>query len=192
MNGGQCNFDGPLTDKELEERKKIRRKIRKDNERKLRKNQKDYYVSEPDIIGDYKDKYIAFSDGRVIGCAETSHGLSEVIGDDTTIFTIQVGADSHRRSVNEEWEKKKHLFGITDDIRNTTLYKLNFQSDDDDDDDDSMEDEVNSDHKRHANEEWEKKKHLFGVTDDIRNTTLWKLNFQSSDDDEDDAAQIKN
>jgi hypothetical protein len=91
----------PLTNKELKERKKTRAKIREDNKKKLMKNKEDYYNKESEIMKDYKDKYVAFSDRNVIGHAETSDGLSKVIGDDTTIFTIQVGKERTEPSMDE-------------------------------------------------------------------------------------------
>ena len=91
----------PLTNKELEERKKTRAKIRKENKKKLMKNKEDYYNKESEIMKAYKDKYVAFSNGKVIGHAETSDGLSEFIGDDTTIFTIQVGKERTEPSMDE-------------------------------------------------------------------------------------------
>jgi hypothetical protein len=91
----------PLTNKELEERKKIRAKIREENKKKLMKNKEDYYNKEFEIMKAFKDKYVAFSNGKVIGQAETSDGLSKFIGDDTTIFTIQVGKERTEPSMDE-------------------------------------------------------------------------------------------
>eukprot|EP01080_Neovahlkampfia_damariscottae_P010650 gene10650-3274_t len=50
---------------------------------------------------DYKDKYVSFSNGKVIGHAETSEGLLKFTGDDTTIFTIQVGKERSKPSMDE-------------------------------------------------------------------------------------------
>ena len=81
---------------------------------------------------------------------------------------------NYKSSVNEQWDKKKKMMGITDDeISNTTLYQVDYQ-----DGSDLDKNITGVNYKSSVNGKWDKKKKMMGIAgDEISNAKLYQVDY---------------
>ena len=75
------------TNKEFQEELKI-----------SQKNKEDYWNLREALLKTYKDKFIAFSNGKVIGVANTAREIGKFIENDSSAFTTLVGNETYKES----------------------------------------------------------------------------------------------
>src|SRR5690349_18411820 len=97
MNNKKINNEiTPISDEELKVLSEIWEKDKKSYTSILKKNKDQYWSNRDEIMKKYKGKYIAFSDGKVLGSSETFDGVSEYAEDNPSVFTTLVGNEKYK------------------------------------------------------------------------------------------------
>lgn len=86
----------PVSDEELNILSEIWEKDQKIQTSILKKNKDQYWEKRNEILKEYKGKYIAFSDGKVLGSSETFDGVSEYAENNPSVFTTLVGNEKYK------------------------------------------------------------------------------------------------
>jgi hypothetical protein len=93
-------FPSPLSEEEVMEISKHRKRKQKLHNQTLEKNKNDYFKNRSELLNLYEGKYIAFSGGKILGVSESSYDIMKYIEEDSTTFTTCVGNENHKSNVD--------------------------------------------------------------------------------------------
>jgi hypothetical protein len=74
---------------------------KKNEELKIKENREEYWKQRDALLNQYEGKYIAFSNGKVLGCSDDPYEIATYIEKDPTIFTTLVGKEKKQSTVEK-------------------------------------------------------------------------------------------
>jgi hypothetical protein len=74
---------------------------KKNEELKIKENREEYWKQRDALLNQYEGKYIAFSNGKVLGCSDDPYEIATYIEKDPTIFTTLVGKEKKQSTVDK-------------------------------------------------------------------------------------------
>jgi hypothetical protein len=67
----------------------------------IKENREEYWKQRDALLNQYEGKYIAFSNGKVLGCSDDPYEIATYIEKDSTIFTTLVGKEKKQSTVDK-------------------------------------------------------------------------------------------
>jgi hypothetical protein len=80
---------------------------KKNEEWKIKENREEYWKQRDALLNQYEGKYIAFYNGKVIGCSDDPYEIATYIAKDPTIFTTLVGKEKKQSTVDKVLDDPK-------------------------------------------------------------------------------------